>query len=212
MSNFDWYLRTIFSLPEDIAKDKLYDYCDDKYVEVRSDTSNSVMFMPHLFGSPRHPNRTGSILGLTGNTTPEQILAAVYEGIVFEHRFLVERLPASRSDLPVRISGGILRSKVWQQLYADVLGRTIEAPDTEEVGAKGVAMVAGVGVGMFRDYDEAALRMCRLESQVEPQNHLRSEMQNRFNRYVKVRKALAEFEVPQTYPPPPNCRPCVTGM
>lgn len=196
MSNFDWYLRNLFALPEDIKKENLYDYCDNQYLLSQSDRSNSVMFMPQLFGSPRHPKRTGSLLGLTGNTTPQQILAAVYEGIIFEHRFLVERLPTSDAMLPVRISGGVLRSKVWQQLYADILGRTIEVPDTEEVGAKGIAMVAGVGVGVFANYDQAAKEMCHVEGQFSPRSSARKTMENRFARYASVREALADFEVP----------------
>jgi L-xylulokinase len=197
MSNFDWYLRNLISLPKNIQREHLYDYCDEQYLKTQSDSSNTVMFIPQLFGSPRHPKRTGSLLGLTGTTTPQHILAAVYEGIVFEHRYLVERLPVSGSDLPVRISGGILRSKVWQQLYADVLGRTVEVPDTEEVGAKGIAMIAGVGIGLFRDYEHAAVEMCRVESELQPRPEIRTLMENRFERYSRVRNALTDFELPE---------------
>jgi L-xylulokinase len=40
-------------------------------------------------------------------------------------------------------------------MFAAVLGLPIEIPDAEETGARGAALAAGVGIGMYQDIDEA---------------------------------------------------------
>lgn len=195
MSNFDWYVRSLLQIPAEASETDIYSQCDELYLKAGSDRAARVVFIPHLYGSPRHPWRTGALLGLTGDTRPEQVLAAVYEGVVFEHRVLVDRLAPALNDLPVRISGGIVRSGVWQQLYADVLNRVVEVPNTEEAGARGAAMTAGVASGVFGDFHEAAEEMTAVAHTVEPRESAVTELDRRFERYLELRDVTAELNI-----------------
>lgn len=195
MSNFDWYARSLLRVPSHVSEHDLYTYCDQQYQLSQSDRGGRVVFMPHLYGSPRHPWRSGAVFGLTGDTRPSQVLGAVYEGVVFEHRILIERLAISDAAAPARISGGILRSRVWQQLYADVLNRVIEVPDTDEAGARGAAMTAGVAAGVFSSFDEASKRMTAVASQVTPQPERVEVLDQRFARYKRLRDVTAELDI-----------------
>jgi L-xylulokinase len=65
----------------------------------------------------------------------------------------------------VRFTGGVARSKIWRQIFANVLEMPIEGGDCEETGALGVAIAAGIGAGIYSSYDDAFKRAVRL---VEP--------------------------------------------
>jgi L-xylulokinase len=193
MSNFDWYVQQAFNAPAGLDGDQLYQYCEELYLASESKLSDSLVFMPHLYGSPRHPFRTGGFLGLTGDAKPSQMLGAVYEGIAFEHKTLLGRLPASTQKSPVRVSGGILRSKVWLQLFADTFDRTIETPDTDEVGARGIAMVAAVGAGLFDSFAQAAFAMTRVSSEIQPRQERVDQLVRKFSKYSALRDFTLEF-------------------
>ena len=51
------------------------------------------------------------------------------------------------------MAGGGANSAVWAQIFADVLGRRIVVPAGCRVRAKGAAIVAGVGLGVFESYE-----------------------------------------------------------
>ena len=61
--------------------------------------------------------------------------------------------------------GGITNSPVIMQVIADVLGRDIRVVNGVSAGAAGAAMLAGIGVGLFRDEKDAFAR-CGFEETV----------------------------------------------
>ena len=95
-------------------------------------------------GTPHFDSRTpGAILGLRLETTREEVLRALLEGLAFELRLnfsLLEQAGiAVREILAV---GGGARSRDWLQLKADVLGRPILRPAVSEGGCLGNALLA----------------------------------------------------------------------
>lgn len=193
MSNFEWFVKTSAKIPERLEGSKIYDYCDAVYLEAEPTLSGKTVFLPHLYGTPRHPFRTGGHFGLTGNTTSSEILASVYEGVAFEHRTLIQRLPIVNQSAPVRLSGGVLQSEVWLQLFADALGRPIETPDTDEVAARGVAMVAAVGAGLYKTFEEATNSMTKVSRLIEPRKRVSESLTTRYEIYQKVRELALEM-------------------
>lgn len=193
MSNFDWYVNNSVDVPVGLTGSAVYDFCDSQYLAVESQLDGKVLFMPHLYGTPRHPYRSGGLFGLTGDTTDSQMLAAVYEGVAFEHRTLISRLPIASRETHVRLSGGVLRSNVWLQLFADTLNRPIEVPDTDEVGARGIAMVAAVGAGLFSNFEEATKTMTAVSKVVEPSSAKAKKLNERYEVYLKARELTLDM-------------------
>ena len=68
----------------------------------------------------------------------------------------------------VRVTGGIARSEIWNQIQADIYNRPVETVAQEEATALGCAMVAAVGAGIYADYEEAAKNMVRVTRCYEP--------------------------------------------
>jgi sugar (pentulose or hexulose) kinase len=66
------------------------------------------------------------------------------------------------------VTGGAARSRFWCQMFADCTGRRVVLTDTVEAGARGVAMAAGVGVGIYDDLVAAASEATRAVECFEP--------------------------------------------
>ncbi len=92
---------------------------------------------------------------------PGELVRAVLEGVALNSRWLlqaVERFTRRRLD-PIRFIGGGARSEVWCQIFADVLGATIEqVADPVNANARGAAMLAAVALGEL-EFDQVPDRV-----------------------------------------------------
>jgi sugar (pentulose or hexulose) kinase len=59
----------------------------------------------------------------------------------------------------LRISGSASASAVWNQVIADVSGKDVVTMVEWQTEALGAAIIAGVGLGIFDDYESAMARM-----------------------------------------------------
>jgi L-xylulokinase len=155
-TNLDWLLRTVTGpIP--------HDEIDAEIRAVAGDPSD-IVFHPFLYGSPHGPGASASFLGLRGWHSRGHLLRALYEGVVCNHRTHVEALREAFPTGPVaRLSGGGSRSSVWPQLFADGLGVDIEITDTTEAGARGAAVLAGLGIGVWPDLEAAVVDTVRVD-------------------------------------------------
>ncbi len=134
--------------------------------------SDGVLFLPALSGStaPRwNDTMRGAFLGLAMNTTPADVARAVLEGCAYALRDIVERLDAlglGRGE--IRIVGGGARDDLWATIKANVLGRPVRRVLTEEATAVGAAMVAGVGSGLFADFNAASVAVHLAPTAIDP--------------------------------------------
>lgn len=127
----------------------------DKLVETAS-PQDSVYYLPFLYGSNEHPYGKASLIGLSGHHTRAHVLRAVYEGVAFSHQTHLRRLLADRPpSSSLRLAGGVTNSSVWVQIFADVFQIPVQIVRDTELGAKGAAMAAGIGIGIFRNYAQA---------------------------------------------------------
>ena len=83
-------------------------------------------------------------------------------------RRIAERLPAAEKRPAMVAVGGGARSALWLQILADVLGVPLSVPRVVEAGSLGAAIVAGVGVGVWRSTREAAADAVEIVDRVEP--------------------------------------------
>ena len=154
-------------------------------------TGEPPLFLPFLFGSPHGADLAASWTGVRGWHTRADLLHAVLEGVAFNHR---THLSALREALdvvpPVRVCGGGSRSPAWTALLADVLDLPVEVTDAAEAGARGAAVLAGIGVGVFADLDDAAARTVRVVRRQDPDPGAVTTLDRRYRRYRDVVDAL----------------------
>jgi L-xylulokinase len=154
-------------------------------------SDSEVLFLPFLFGSSAGSKVRGGFLGLHASHQKAHLLRAAYEGVAFAHKTDIERLLTHRGPAQaVRLAGGAAKSSVWVQIFADVLQLPIELTACEELGTMGAAICAGVGVGLFASFEEAAGRMVQVSRIVEPGRGNRDLYQDRYGRYLRTIEAL----------------------
>jgi glycerol kinase len=148
-------------------------------------SSEGVKFVPALtgMGAPYwDANARGLITGITRGTRAGHLARATLEAIAHQVDDLV-RAMADDLGAPVRrmrVDGGAAANNLLMQFQADLSNLLVERPAELESTARGAAMLAGLGAGLFSNKSEAA-SMSKAEATFTPQmdgamrTHLRSE-------------------------------------
>lgn len=137
------------------------------------DSTGDVVFVPALagLGAPHwDPRARGLIYGLTRDSTAAHIARATLEGIAFQIVDLLDAMhaDANRPIKRLRVDGGAARNDLLMQFQADILGTTIDRPESVETTALGAAYLAGMAVGVF-DGLQSVVDAYRIERSFEPQ-------------------------------------------
>ena len=146
--------------------------------------SDGVLVIPALGDGERtDPALRGAVTGLSLRHDRAVIARAVLEGVAHTIRDQLELLRAGGAPpTELRISGGDSRLATWNQIKADVTGlpvRTIPGDAT----VTGVAMLAGIGIGVYRDVDAAVARCVRPGPVIEPDPASRARYDEASGRY-----------------------------
>ncbi len=85
----------------------------------------------------------GSIVGLTAQTRPIEILRASMEAICYRFALLARALDKVAPNARIVATGNaLLSSPAWAQMLADVMGRRIELSANKEASSRGAALLA----------------------------------------------------------------------
>jgi glycerol kinase len=122
----------------------------------RVPSSDGVVFVPALsgLGAPHwDPGARGAIMGITRGTRRAHLARAALEGIVHQVDDLVEAMgrDLNRPFVRLRVDGGAAANDLLMQLQADRSGLVVERPHDLETTARGAAMLAALGAGVFAD-------------------------------------------------------------
>lgn len=135
----------------------------------------------------KDPLARGTVIGLTLKHTLAHLYRAVYEGICFGTRQILEDMEAAGFRLQrIVAGGGGAKSRLWTQIQADVLGQPIQLPRDKETMALGAAIWAGLGAGIFTDYREAISRMVHVERAVTPAPERRAVYDALYRQYTAL--------------------------
>ena len=134
--------------------------------------ADGLFFLPYLTGerTPHpDPSARGAWIGLTVRHQRAHLTRALLEGVAFGIKDILELLQNSgQAEIrQVRISGGGARSTLWRQILADVLQTELITVATTEGAAYGAAILAGVGVGIWENVDEACKRTVEVRDVIE---------------------------------------------
>jgi len=121
--------------------------------------SGGVMFVPALtgLGAPYWDSKArGIITGITRGTTKAHIARAAMEGIALQIYDLFKTIEndSGKKIRVMKVDGGASVNNTLMQYQADLLDVEIVRPKIVETTALGAAMLAGLGVGMWKNLDE----------------------------------------------------------
>lgn len=165
-------------------------YLMDKAAEKVEAGSNGLLYLPYLMGerTPHlDPDCRGVFFGLSAKHTKKEVLRSVMEGVVYSLKDCLEIIKELGVDVSeVRASGGGGKSPLWRQMQADVFNSEICTINASEGPAFGVAILAGVGSGVYKSVPEA----CEATIQVKTRQQADQAVTAQYNAYYKLYKNL----------------------
>ena len=129
----------------------------------------------------------GGFLGINLGTTKADIAEAILEGICFEMRDIIamkEELAGAIKN--IRLGGGVAKSQMWCQMFADVLGKPVEVTEVQEMGCLGAAMCAGIGAGIYSNPRNAIEKCVRVKKTYSPVAYRKAAYDKAFERWQRI--------------------------
>lgn len=160
--------------------------------------AHGVMFLPHMSGSHCpvvDPCSMGAFVGLRNIVTKGSMLRAIIEGLDYQFLQVVRGFESSLAVRPEKIVaiGGAVNNRFWMQNKADVIGKPIEVPELEEAVPLGAAILAGIGVGVYRDEQDAFDRVHKPGRTYHPHPQLSGQYARTFKTYERLYPTLKEL-------------------
>jgi xylulokinase len=159
--------------------------------------AEGLIFHPYLQGERGpywDPRLRADFIGLTFRHGRGHFVRALYEGIAFSIRDLLEASDATRADFDeILILGGGAKSALWRQVVSDVLGVEISRPANGDASF-GVALVAGVGVGLFASPRQAVERCAQVIDRCRPDPARHALYSELFAVYKQAQAVLAPLD------------------
>ena len=191
-----WFRDTLCS--EEIADAKrgerdVYDVLMDNAASVIAGSEN-LYFMPYLTGERtphNNPYARGVWFGLTPRHNRNHMVRAIIEGITYGLRDCLELVRENGIDVTeIRVTGGGARSRFWLQTIADVFGLPVRAIPEVNGGAMGAAILAGIGTGIYDDFEDAAARLIKTGRVLKPASRRSEHYQDCYKRFRELYEGM----------------------
>ncbi|WP_168201553.1 xylulokinase [Phreatobacter aquaticus] len=150
--------------------------------------AHGVTFLPFHSGARAplwNPHVRGAFLGLSLDTGRPAMARAVYEGLVYGLRHIVDTMAeAGVVVADIRLAGGLARSDLLSRMKADILGRPVIRLVDYELTTLGLVVIASVGLGAFPTRGEASAALVGRAGRIEP-SALHDAYDEPYRRYLK---------------------------
>ena len=151
---------------------------------------NHIYFLPYLMGerSPHNnPDARGTFIGLTMDSTREDMTQAVLEGVAFGLRDSVEvarslGIPLSKT----RICGGGAKSPLWRKIITNVMNMQVERIASEEGPGLGAAILAMVGCGEYESVAKAVEAVVKVTDVENPDPELVAKYEEKYQKFRTI--------------------------
>lgn len=134
--------------------------------------ANKLIYAPYLMGE-RTPHLDadcrGMFFGLSAMHTRRDLLRAVMEGVTYALKDSLSVLDEMGVQPETMLAcGGGGKSPLWRQMLADVFQLPVATTVNTEGPALGVAILAGVGAGLYKSVPEACKAMIHVNEAQQP--------------------------------------------
>jgi xylulokinase len=159
--------------------------------------SEGLIMLPHLSGAmapEANPKAKGVFYGFTLHHSKAHFIRAIMEAIACIVRRNIDALEKLNIEVKeIRSLGGGSRSKLWNQIKADLTQKPVLTMENEEAASLGAAITAGVAVEMFKNIEEACNKMVVVKERFEPQKDNLVIYENVYSNYVKLYEDLCDL-------------------
>ena len=167
---------------------------DKEQEEIVTLGENQVFYLPYLMGerSPHNdPKARATFIGMTMDTTREEMTQAVLEGVIFALRDSLEVARSLGIKIErTKICGGGAKSLLWKKMVANILNLKVEVIESEQGPALGGAILAAVGCGEYEDVESAVRQFVTVVETIEPEQELVEKYEERYQKFKQIYPAL----------------------
>jgi glycerol kinase len=158
---YRWFRDNFAMVESNAAKDLRIDPYEILNCEVKNTSpgAEGIMLLPHFAGSAApywDPLAVGLIFGCTLGHKRANVIRGLLEGVCFEiykNIRIIESLTNKITE--IRVSGGATRSTTFNQIQANVYGKTVLRSISEQSTSLGAMLVAATGIGLYPDIKTA---------------------------------------------------------
>lgn len=180
------------SIANDIGKSSLQQF--NELAEQVKPGSDGVIFLPYMAGE-RSPiwdrNAKGVYYGLDFSKTKGHMIRAALEGVAFslKHNLdIAQEVGANTKELWAM--GGSANSLLWTQIKSDITGKPIAVPSSDTATTLGAAILAGVGVGVYKNFEEAVQKTVAVSRRHEPNWEAHKRYAENYDTYLSLYESI----------------------
>ena len=162
----------------------------DKEAAMAPKGSEGLIFLPYLDGerSPIFDERArGMFFSIDANHKRPHFTRSVLEGVSFALRSILEVYREQKEISDLRVIGGGAQSSLWMQILSDICKTNIylTAEKTSSITSLGVALAAAVGIGAYKNLDEASSRIAVVKK-TDPDRNITAQYEILFEKYMRL--------------------------
>jgi xylulokinase len=138
------------------------------------------------------PKASGVFIELIPEHSQAHLARAIYEGIAFELKMNIEGLEqVTRQTIEcIRMVGGAGSLPLWSKIRASIYQRPIEIAAHDDMVTLGVALLAGLGAGIYQNPAEAIRQTFRIQKVIQPDPAWQASYEQPYTRYKRYIQAL----------------------
>jgi xylulokinase len=150
--------------------------------------SEGLIVLPYFMGerSPVwNPDAKGTIVGLSLAHTKAHVYRAFLEAVAYSLRHTMECTGENLGEY-ILLAGGVTKSKLWRQIFADVTGYPVVCPIHDVEANMGDVMLAAIGTGLLTFDDVKKWQVLDDKIMPVPEN------KEKYDKYYKVYRSVYE--------------------
>lgn len=169
---------------------------DSELYANRVEDTNGVYVVPAFvgLGTPYWDSEArGAIFGLTRGTTKEHFVRATLESLAYQTKDVLSVMEKDSGITiqTLRVDGGVIKNNFLMQFQSDILNMNVERPKVNETTALGVAYLAGLATGFWRDLKELEAQWTLdQEFKVNMEEAIREQLYTKWQKAVEATRAF----------------------
>ena len=145
------------------------------------------------------PTAKAGFVGIALRHGPGHFVRALLEGIAFALRQIIDTMAGCGVDLATLVaSGNGLANPLWRQIVSDILDRPLLQGADEQAAERagvGAAMIAGIGAGVFKGYQDVKRFAPVFNVVTEPNCDRVALYESRYRSFLEIYPRLKSWDI-----------------
>lgn len=156
--------------------------------------AHNLIFIPVFQGEYLKRHLRGAIIGLSFEHDAGHIIRALFEGVAYHLKLVFDNIEKHNLIInEVRVSGGGAKSKLWNQIKADVTGKSFKVLKVHETGCLGIAILVSTVIGLYKNIHESIKNMVHIAYEIKPRKEIHEKYKKYYSKYAEALNFIDNF-------------------